>query len=279
MNRPPFKFIVLLMLCLGSLSPLHAQINHWRDSWKTNSRITSTPPNFYERMHLGYTYTTVFAQQQQTQYTYKPDGSVTQKELTRTVRTFGGNGFSIGSFFTLTRFRSDVIALAFSMDYNLNKLSWEELDSGFTYRPKLKDFKTTDYTVQMGMPMSLDIKLGSDAMPSNNYKWSASFGAGLYPMMAYTNKQKKKQVKEPLYVGAAAVPFIKVEGGRRIGILMKLRVLMLFGGPEYLDRPSSVDGRTISYNNAYSLTGKFSTNISLLLYPFSHNWPEYGWWQ
>lgn len=279
MNRPPFKLIMLLTLCLGSLPSLHAQINHWRDSWKTNSRITSTPPNFYERMHIGYTYTTVFAQQQQTQYSYKPDGSVTQKELTRTVRTFGGNGFSIGSFFTLTRFKTDVIALAFSMDYNLNKLSWEELDSGFTYRPKLKDFKTTDYTLQMGMPMSLDIKLGSDAMPSNNYKWSASFGAGLYPMMAYTNRKKKKQIKEPLHVGAGAVPFIKVEGGRRIGILMKLRVLMLFGGPEYLDRPSTVDGRAINYNNAYSLTGKFSTNISLLLYPFSYDWPEYGWWQ
>lgn len=279
MNYLLIKPLVVLLFLLAISNEAISQMNHWRDSWKTNSRITTRTPTFYQRAHFGYTHNIVFAQQQQMRYIYKPDGTFTEEKLTRTVRTLGGSGFSVGSFFTLTRFRSDVVALALSADFNYNKMSWEELDSGFTYRPKLKDFKTTDFTIQMGMPVSLDLKLGSDAMPSNNYKWAASFGAGVCPVLAFTDRKKKKILRDPLHVSADYMPFVKFEVGRRVGVLMKLRVLMMFGGPEYLDEFSTPDGKAITDANKYSLTGKFSTNISLLVYPFSYKWPEYGWWQ
>src|SRR5690606_26265850 len=91
-----------------------------------------------------------------------PVTTITTEE-SRTVRTRGGYGFTMGSFFTLTRFNTNIVALALSTDFTYSYMPWEELDSGFTYRAKPNEHKATDFTIQMGAPISLDLKLGSDA--------------------------------------------------------------------------------------------------------------------
>ncbi|HEY9176889.1 MAG TPA: hypothetical protein VIN07_04325, partial [Flavipsychrobacter sp.] len=102
----------------------------------------------------------------------------------------------------------------------------------------------------------------------------ASIGGGISPVIAFTSRSKKI-FKEAVNITQAAVPFIKTEFGMRTGVLMKVRMLMMFGGPEYIQKGQVFN----SFSGNYSLTGKFSTQISLLVYPFSYQWPEYGWWQ
>lgn len=275
-----YKLIVIALLCIIANSTATAQFSRdgWKKSWKTNNRFELKKPNFYERSHVGYSFIAVGGTQQMTNSIFNPI-IAPESDISRSVRSLTGHGLTIGSYFILTRFKSDFAGLAFSFDFNYNKIAWEELDSGFFYRPALDEIKPTDFTIQMGLPMSLDLKLGSDAMPTLNHKWSAAIGGGICPVMAFTAKQKKKVIKESEGVGAAVMPFIKLEGGTRIGVLMKVRMLFLFGGPEYLNSNSIIEGQTINQFYSYSLTGKFSTNIGLIVYPFSYKWPEYGWWQ
>lgn len=278
MNMKNYPFLLLCILLCSSASAQFKQ-NQWFDSWKTNNRFELKKPNLRERSHIGYTLHNVAATQKRRDFTFTEPDIYTEVEETRTVRTLSGHGLTIGSYFILTRFKSDFAAIAFSFDYNYNKLAWEELDSGFTYRPKLDEIKATDFTIQMAVPMGFDLKLGSDAMPSLNHKWSACIGTGIYPMIAFTAREKKKVIRNSIWTTADYAPYLKLEGGMRAGVLVKLRMLLLFGGPEYLSEVSTPDGIAITNANAYSLTGSFAANIGLLIYPFSYTWPEYGWWQ
>lgn len=238
-----------------------------------NSHIRRSPVQPHQRMHIGLSYMMVAGTQQRTVFYDDPLG-IREEEQTRTVRTIGGYGITLGSFFTFTRFNSNIAALTLSTDFAYNYLPWEELDSGFSYRAEPKEHKATDFTIQMGAPISLDLKLGADAGPSFNHTWSAAVGAGVYPVIVFT-APSKKIFKEAHYITQSPIPFIKLEYGQRFWVLMKVRALLMFGGPEYIPK-----GRVYnSMSGDYSLTGKFGANISLLVYPFSYSWPEYGWWQ
>lgn len=282
--------LYMSLLCIAISSVSYAQFNStftrhpsapkhngWFKSWKTNNRFELKKPRLYERAHIGYSLMAVAAQQKTMGYDFTSPN--TETEITRTARTLTGHGVTVGSYLILTRFKSDFAALAFSFDFNYNKLAWEELDSGFTYRPRLDEIKPTDFTIQMGVPVSLDLKLGSDAMPSINHKWSAAIGAGIYPVLAFTAPQKKKVIRNSINFTADYMPFVKVEGGFRAGVLMKVRLLILMGGPTYLNPENTIGGLGVAATNGYSLTGQASTNIGLIVYPFSYKWPEYGWWQ
>lgn len=286
-----YKRYIILLFCVIAGSSAVAQYNSamqrhpWTPrqngflrSWKSNNRFELSKPNIYQRGHIGYSMLTVAAEQKMTGYIATAPDVLVPEEITRTVRTISGHGLTLGSYFVLTRFKSDFAGLAFSFDFAYNRMAWEELDSGFTYRPRPDEIKPTDFSLQMGLPVSLDLKLGSDAMPSLNHKWSAAVGAGVYPMIAFTAREKKKIIKNSLNYTADYMPFVKLEGGLRAGVLMKVRLMLMFGGPTYLTQPSSIDGKGINAVNSYSLTGVASTNISFIVYPFSYRWPEYGWW-
>lgn len=270
------KSLMLILCCitLAYMQSAAQQISAYSSRKELDGKLRRSPVQPHQRMHIGYTFHNVFADQKRTVYKLDNAETITEIEESRTVRTIGGYAFSLGSFFTLTRFNSNIAALALSTDFTYSYLPWEELDSGFAYRAKPKEHKATDFTIQMGAPISLDLKLGADAGPSFNHKWSASIGGGISPVIAFTSRSKKI-FKEAVNITQAAVPFIKTEFGMRTGVLMKVRMLMMFGGPEYIQKGQVFN----SFSGNYSLTGKFSTQISLLVYPFSYQWPEYGWWQ
>lgn len=270
------RSLLLFFCCLCIICPQSdaQQKSAYSSRKELDAKIRRRPVQPHQRMHIGYTFHTALATQQRTETKLTPPETITEVEVSRTVRTIGGYGFTLGSFFTLTRFNSNIAALALSTDFTYNFLPWEELDSGFAYQATPKEHKATDFTLQMGVPISLDLKLGADAGPSFNHKWSASIGGGVCPYIAFT-APSKKIFKEAWNVTQAPVPFVKLEYGQRAWVLMKVRALLMFGGPEYIQK-----GRV--FNNLsgnYSLTGKFAANISLLVYPFSYQWPEYGWWQ
>ncbi|MCB9045679.1 MAG: hypothetical protein H6550_06035 [Chitinophagales bacterium] len=263
---------LILLLCLLSVKDSSAQ------------QILYKSPMFLRKIEIGYSFYNGFAQQRKADEYYSPiDGSLIKIDNpeTRSVRTLGGYGFSIGNYFRLTNFRTDVVGLAFTYEFNYNMMSWEELDSGFSYRPTLKNHERTDFTVQMGLPIGLDLKLGGEAMPSYNYKWSAGFGGGVSPLIAFTGPYRSPI--QLIFRGKADnvtlgyMPYLKFEYGQRVGVMMKLRCFLFFGGPTYLNPGDAYSG---PYGqNGYSLTAKTALNLSLSVYPFSYQWPEHGWWQ
>lgn len=266
--------LIFCCLCIIHASSDAQQISAYSSRKELDGKIRRSPVQPHQRMHIGYTFHNVFANQQRTIYKYENPETTTEIEESRTVRTIGGYAFTLGSFFTLTRFNSNIAALALSTDFTYSYLPWEELDSGFSYRAKPKEHKATDFTIQLGAPISLDLKLGAEAGPSFNHKWTAGIGGGISPVIAFT-APSKKIFKEAANITQAAVPFIKTEFGMRTGVLMKVRMLLMFGGPEYLKKGDIIN----SMSGYYSVNGKISTHISLLVYPFSYQWPEYGWWQ
>jgi|GEM_PF-2962785 len=245
-------------------------------------QILYKTPKPLQRLQIGYSFHTTFAQQRKADYYFagiNGDTIRVDNPESRTVRTLGGWGFSLGKIFPLTDFNTTYIGLAVTAEYTYDFMSWEELDSGFSYRPTLKNISRTDFTVQMGVPVSLDLKLGAEARPSFNHKWSAGFGVGVSPIIAFTdwNRIEKNVLKNADKVTADYMPFIKFEYGQRVGVLMKLRLFLYFGGPEYLDEGSTY-GSDFGLTS-YTLTGKTGINLSLAVYPFSYTWPEFGWWQ
>ncbi len=245
-------------------------------------QILYNTPKFLQRLQIGYTFSNTFAQQKRADHYFsgiEGDTIFVTNPESRTVRNLGGYGFSIGKIFPLTDFNTTYIGLAVTADFTYDFMSWEELDSGFSYRPTLKEHKRTDFTLQMGLPVSLDLKLGAEAVPSFNHKWSAGFGAGVTPVIVFTDQNRiaKNIFKNADYINGGYMPFIKFEYGQRVGVLMKLRFFMYFGGPEYL---RAVDTYGADFGlNSYSLKGKTSMNLSLSVFPFSYTWPEFGWWQ
>ncbi|HEY9176959.1 MAG TPA: hypothetical protein VIN07_04675, partial [Flavipsychrobacter sp.] len=134
------KSLMLILCCitLAYMQSAAQQISAYSSRKELDGKLRRSPVQPHQRMHIGYTFHNVFADQKHTVYKLDNAETITEIEESRTVRTIGGYAFSLGSFFTLTRFNSNIAALALSTDFTYSYLPWEELDSGFAYRAKPK---------------------------------------------------------------------------------------------------------------------------------------------
>ncbi len=231
-------------------------------------------PKFTQRMHIGYTYVANSAKYEGQVYNYNFDSaSYTSLGLTsQNIRTVGGYGMVMGTYFPLTNFGGDKVGLALSTDFAYNFMLWEELKGGYYDQIDVDFFNSSGVTLQMGMPIGLDLKFGAESTTSKNHRLTATVGAGVNAMYSLTSYEDN--------VGAifSPNPYIKLEGGIRAGIVMKLRILYTIGGPQYISEDADIFGSVNEYSTDFTLTGRSSLNISLLFSPFSWMWNEHGWW-
>src|ERR1044072_2834641 len=87
-------------------------------------------------------------------------------------------------------------------------------------------------TVQMALPIGLDLKFGADALMVKDMHFCATIGAGAYPSYSLTSITDAPVTIDPVF---SVAPYIKAEIGVNAGICMKVRALYAIGDLTYMD--------------------------------------------
>ena len=239
-------------------------------------------PKVIQRSYIGFNYLANSAKYEGSlrEYFIVPVASgdtskwYTDHPVNETVRTKMGYGMTIGTFFPLTNLGGNTSALALSVEFNYNYKQWKQVDGSIYDQFGWNFFNASGATVQMGLPIGLDVKFGGEATTSNNHLLSAGFGAGIIPMQSLTSFEDNASTASSIN------PYIRMDGAIKAGILLKVRLQYTIGGPKYINEEGSLFGSFYEeYTTKTTVTGKGSFAASLILYPFSWAWPEHGWWQ
>ncbi len=242
-------------------------------------------PNFIKRWELGYSYSMAFANYKSVERAHVPNSDkVFETNIDKNVRsTFGYGGFT-GTYIPVTKMgNSALLAVGINMAYNAflwdyvspTFQSWKtDIDGnivGANFDDDLAGLGFSGVSIQMAVPVSLDVKFGAEASLQKGAKWTATLGVGAYPSGSMTADFGNAGF------GFGVSPFVKGEIGVKGGILWKLRVQYAMGNiPFYTGNNSVNEAMGLSSNS--ELIGKGVATVSLVLMPFSWNFQEDGWW-
>jgi hypothetical protein len=185
----------------------------------------------------------------------------------------GGLGVTLGTFYRLAKLGKKT-AIAFDVDVMYNFIYWKGLGNEF-YTDKA--FLNTATTRQLAVPLGLELKFGSDARLEKNHRFCMSFGGGVMPCYNRTAliDTGKYQAWDRNF---GYMPFTKFEIGMFTGICWKVRVMYSFGEQTLLTGASNWH-KNLPYGLFdFSLQQRTALTVSLLLMPFSFDWPDNGWW-
>lgn len=240
-------------------------------------------PNFIKRWEMGYSYSIASA-------TYKSSETVTDaasgKKFTHNVNQdvrskFGYGGFA-GTYIPVARMGSGTL-LAIGIDYAYNAYLWDykvpEFNgfttdengtvNGVTYSDPMFGFSAV--SVQMALPVSVDLKFGGEATLEKYSRWTGTFGAGVHPSLNMTVDYGNAGF------GTGITPFLKAEVGYKAGIVFKLRAQYAFGSVPFYSNANNILNMSGVESNS-ELIGKNAFSLSFVIMPFSFNWKEDGWW-
>jgi hypothetical protein len=179
-------------------------------------------------------------------------------------------GFTAGTYFPLKRM-GNASALVLGVDYMYNLMTWK---SKVPFGPEA-NFAFDGATVQMALPIGLDLKFGSDAVQTRTPRFCGTIGAGVYPSYAMTTLTGAPVTLDPTF---AVAPYVKAEIGIFAGICAKVRLLYAIGDLAYMDYKNGSSSNGMTSEGTAKLVGKSNMAISLLIMPFSYKWQDENWW-
>lgn len=187
------------------------------------------------------------------------------------MKTNAAWGFTVGTYFPLKRIGA-ASSLNLSIDYMYNLMTWK---SEVPFGLESANFVFDGATVQMALPIGLDLKFGADAVQTRSPRLCGTVGAGVYPSYAITSLTGAPLTIDPTF---GVAPYIKAELGVYAGICMKVRLLYAIGDLNYMDIRNNSSGNGQTAEGYNKLVGKSNLAISLLIMPFSYKWQDEHWW-
>lgn len=185
----------------------------------------------------------------------------------------GGFGVTIGTFHRLALI-GKTCAIAWDVNLAYNMMYWKGMGRKFYREEKWNNGANT---MQIAMPIGLDLKFGCDARLEKNHRFCTSFGGGIMP--AFNRTKLEDSSKKPAKHGKfAATPYIKFETGLFKGICWKLRFTYTFGDMVLLKDAHNWHKENPYGVQDFKLNAKSGFAVSLILMPFSYDWPDNGWW-
>jgi len=256
MNSKRTLRVLLLMIMMGSpfagYSQLWGVLQHLEIGGSAS--FSSTTYNGSERLY--------------SETGIKTDSSLVFK--TKTINPGMSVGGFVGTYFPVAHVGKRG-ALAISVAAVANMISWSKI-ADTTYGAYGNGITGT--TLNTALPIGLDIKWGCEARQSRNYAICYTLGAGVYPsysMTSITDFANKTETNNVFNVN----PYFKAEVGILAGICIKLRAMYSLGNIQYINAMNKVDATT---PGTFTLTGKNTMTVSLVIMPFSYTWKKYGWW-
>lgn len=185
----------------------------------------------------------------------------------------GGLGVTLGTFSRIARIGKRT-AVTWDLDFMYNFAYWKGIGSGFY---KEREWNNGGVTSQMALPTGLSLRFGADGRLEKNHRFCFNFGGGVMPMFNTTKMEDTVDHPEKQRRFGFA-PYMRFEAGIFAGICWKVRVNYAFGNYKLLedyrnwhkDNPFGVE--------SFNLKGSSALTVSLILMPFSYDWPDNGWW-
>lgn len=187
----------------------------------------------------------------------------------------GGLGVTLGTFYRIALIgRRAAITADINAAYNY--LFWKGIGSGGFF------YERTDnvggVTKQLAVPVGLSLKFGNDGRLEKNHRFCTTFGAGVMPTFNTTHLDDTLEVKKrEKHRKWGAQPYVKFEAGIFAGLCFKLRLMYAFGDIQLTEDGESWNKEKFGVLHFNSrLKSTFTT--TLVIMPFSYDWPDNGWW-
>lgn len=246
-------------------------------------------PGYLSNYEMGYSYSFTAVNQFQT-FTL-PGGSVHDFKSSK-VHSLMAPGVYIGWSLGLKKLGVQKrTALGLNVGMQENMFLWSHTSTAWRGAPGAMggdqfgfyNEESTGMSMQIGIPVSLDIKFGFDAMKYKNVKWASSVGIGVMPQFTMSAGIPNSE-SESFAIGVT--PFIKGDIGFFAGIAMKLRAQIGLGVMPMADSKHSlfggmsggIKGENTGVQHEYRVTAPVQATISFIAMPFSWSWGEKGWW-
>jgi len=265
------KKMIPIILFIGLLCPLlsYGQFSSFANTYGRykHAKDEGKNVNSWLRYEVGYSLPIANATYFHNVETTDEYGNVYDTSASKKIHATSSFGMYAGTFFKVDEIDENSI-LAISLGARCNFYKWSTGD--FQVTSSVTD--NYDFlSIDMGLPVSLDYKYGSDATLNKSQRSCYTFGVGGYPAIVFTGVPEGINADGSIAVagkgGLVVQPFVKAEFGFFAGICWKLRAMYNFGTIKYLNMGNS-DGS----GEQISLNGKSNLTLSLILMPFSWDW-------
>lgn len=187
-------------------------------------------------------------------------------------------GSGVGGFIGLSipfKATGHISCWAVNLNLMFNMYSWTNLNEIYmadgTYSGVTPDLEAT--TLQIGLPIGIDYKIGNDAIQTKRLAFGTSLGAGVMPNYSITSLTGVDSVKSHGAFGFN--PYFKADFSVFLGICMKLRLMYTMGDVTLINVTKPTDYRI---NGPFKVTSNGDFMISLVFMPFSGGWYERKWY-
>lgn len=197
-------------------------------------------------------------------------GNVTYKYYSHNATATNAMGAVAGTYFPISNLGDNsIMAIAVAVKgniyvFNTGNVSFDTISTDYEYN---YDF----VSIEMGVPVSLDLKFGCDATQNKNNRFCFTGGIGMAPTLIATGLPSGFNSDGSTALSDASAkllvePFLKAEVGAMLGICFKVRAMYSFGRIKYYDNGND-------YQHL-SIIGKSNLTVSLILMPFSWAWKK-----
>jgi|GEM_PF-1245587 len=265
------RFILLALIALIIPAFSFAQGSFMR-SYAKYKRLKDNGQNVksWQRYDIGYSF--VFGSAHYTDHYIAVDGNGDLFDTTfrKTLVAKPIYGLMFNTYFPLASMGDNgVLAIGLGIRANLYKWNTGDVSLGSNYTYNY-DYLTMD----MGVPISIDMKWGCDAMLDKSTRTCFTIGVGGQPTYFATGVPSGINADGSVALAGSNVvkitPFVKAEAGFFAGICFKVRAIYNFANIKYLDMTGD--------NEQISLKGTSNFNLSIVLMPFSWDWGKEQWW-
>lgn len=203
---------------------------------------------------------------------------IADSTLKRNLKANFGYGATIGVNVPFAA-AGHISVWAFSFNAVANMYSWSALNqtksiSGDYTTPANNELKAN--CIQVGLPVSVDYKIGCDAINSQRLVWGGTFGVGAMPHINITSFDPSTLNDYlPAQQNIGINPYAKAELSLYMRMCIKLRVMYTFGNVELMNVSQAIPGYT---DGPFKMYNRNSLMLSFIIMPFSGHWGEYGWY-
>ena len=169
---------------------------------------------------------------------------------------------------------------AMSIHAIFNYYTWSNLNVSYNLDGSYKNMPSAmnATTMQMGIPIGIDWKVGCDAFNTKRLRFGLDLGAGVMPHLNYSSIDTATKSFAPQQSGGL-FPYVNADFSFAAGFCAKIRVLYTMGNVELINSSNTLGtaGLPPFTDGPFKLTANNHLMVSLIIMPFSKRWRESSW--